>query len=437
MFLVFSIIYFHLRLFFNQSVSISVYLRFQSYFSGRVDTWEGMDMRKLENEDIVCISSVDWEPLWTRKQQVMSRLPRSNRILYVEPPISLLSPFKDPACWVKWKMWRQGLRKLNENIWLLSPPVTLPLGNIYPVINRINQWFIARSVRKAMRKLGFQQPILWTYLHNSAHLVGRLGEKLVVYDCVDEHSAYQGFNPQAVKAMERELLEQSDLVFVTAQGLYEDKQQWCREIYLSPNAADVEHFMQADNPATPLADEMKNLPGPVLGFVGAIKEWIDLELIRFVAAHRPEWTVVMVGPLGVEVDISALEALPNVHFLGGKPREELPCYLKGFDVCLNPFRQSELTRTVSPLKFYEYLASGRPIASVPMPEIMEFGDVVEFGEGAEGFLTAVERALADTAEKKAQRLARARENSWDSRVEYVMDKVAAKIASQPQIRQAD
>ena len=180
-------------------------------------------MRKLENEDIVCISSVDWEPLWTRKQQVMSRLPRSNRILYVEPPISLLSPFKDPACWVKWKMWRQGLRKLNENIWLLSPPVSLPLGNIYPVINRINQWFIARSVRKAMRKLGFQQPILWTYLHNSAHLVGRLGEKLVVYDCVDEHSAYQGFNP---KAWPWKKLLDSQTWFCNC-GDYVRKQEWC------------------------------------------------------------------------------------------------------------------------------------------------------------------------------------------------------------------
>jgi len=384
-------------------------------------------MRELHNQDIVCISSVDWEPLWTRKQQVMWRLPKTNRILYVEPPVSLLSPFKDPARWGKWKLWFQGIRRLNENIYLLSPPVTLPFGNIYPAVNRFNQWLVAGAVRRAMRRLGFTRPVLWTYLHNSAHLAGKLGEKLLVYDCVDEHSAYQGFNPEAVKAMERELLGQCDLVFVTARGLYEDKKDYCREIYLSPNAADVRHFMKADDEATPVAEDTRQLPHPVLGFVGAIKEWIDLDLIKFLAENKPECSVAMVGPVGLDVDVKPLAALPNVHFLGGKPKEVLPRYLKAFDVCLNPFRQTELTRTVSPLKFYEYLASGRPIASVPMPEIEGFADVVEFGAGREGFLQAVERALQDTPEKKQRRLARAMENSWESRVAFMMDKIARKL----------
>ncbi|MDH7498408.1 MAG: glycosyltransferase family 1 protein, partial [Syntrophomonadaceae bacterium] len=233
-------------------------------------------MDELHNQDIVCISSVDWEPLWTRKQQVMSRLPASNRILYVEPPISLLSPFKDPACWGKWKAWAQGLRPLNDHLWLLSPPVVLPFANRWPPINRVNQALVAASIRRAMRRLGFSRPLLWTYLHNSADLVGRLGECLVVYDCVDEHSAYQGFDPAAVKRMERRLLARADIVFVTARGLLEDKRPYCREIHLSPNAADVAHFGTADLESTPLAPELAGLPRPVLGFVGAVQEWIDL-----------------------------------------------------------------------------------------------------------------------------------------------------------------
>ena len=124
-------------------------------------------MKELHNQDIICISSVDWEPLWTRKQQVMSRLPASNRILYVEPPVSWLSPFKDPACWEKWPRWRKGIRRLNENIFLLSPPVMPPFSNIYPWINRINQAILARSVRNAARSLGMKDPILWTYLHSA------------------------------------------------------------------------------------------------------------------------------------------------------------------------------------------------------------------------------------------------------------------------------
>ena len=385
-------------------------------------------MKELSGQDIICISSVDWEPLWTRKQQVMSRLPKSNRILYVEPPITLLSPFKDPSLWPKWKKWRQGLTKISENIHILSPPVVLPFGNIYRGINRINQkLFISPAVKKAARALGMKEPILWTYLPNSADLLGSLGEKLVIYDCVDEHSAYKGFNPDTVKEMERDLLGQSDVVFVTAQGLYRDKAPYCREIYLLPNAANVEHFRQAEAADTPLAPELKNLPRPVLGFIGAIKEWIDLDLLKFLAKARPDFSLVLVGPVGVDVEVGELKSFNNVHFLGHREREALPSYLKGFDVCLNPFRLNRLTATVSPLKFYEYLASGRPIASVPMPEILEFSDVVEFGEGPEGFLKAVLRALEDTPDKKARRLARADENSWESRVQFMMDKIARKL----------
>ncbi|NLB18307.1 MAG: glycosyltransferase family 1 protein [Syntrophomonadaceae bacterium] len=381
-------------------------------------------MKELQNENIICVSSVDWEPLWTRKQQVMSRLPASNRILYVEPPISWLSPLKDPARLEKWRTWREGIRQVNDNIFLISPPVMPPFGNIFPGINRVMQSVLASSIIKAMEQLDMKDPILWTYLHTSAPLIGKLGEKLVVYDCVDEHSEYKGFNPQAVRAMEKELLTKADLVFVTARGLYQDKEPFSREIHLSPNAADVDHFMQADNPLMPIAPEVRDLPSPVLGFVGAIKEWVDLDLLQFVAESRPDCTLLMIGPVGTDVNVAPLQRLPNVVFLGHQDRKYLPRFLKGFDVCLNPFRISALTSTVSPLKFYEYLASGRPIASVPMPEIMEFSDVVQFGEGREGFLEAIEKALDDSPDKKYRRLVRAQENSWESRVSFMMDKIS-------------
>jgi glycosyltransferase involved in cell wall biosynthesis len=245
--------------------------------------------------DIVCISSVDWEPLWTRKQQIMSRLPQNHRILYVEPPISFLSPFKDPGVAFKKEMARTGIRPLNENIWLLSPPVVLPFASRWPGINRLNQRQIARSIRAAMQQLGFKRCVLWTYLHTSCHLLGQLDEVMRVYDCVDEHSAYEGFNPSLVKAMERQLLKSCDLVFCTARGLYESKKPYCERIFLSPNAADIEHFRLADDAKTPIASELENLPRPILGFVGAIKEWIDLDLILYAARSMETGSVVMVG----------------------------------------------------------------------------------------------------------------------------------------------
>jgi glycosyltransferase involved in cell wall biosynthesis len=373
--------------------------------------------------DIVCVSSVDWEPLWTRKQQIMSRLPEEHRILYVEPPISFLSPYKDPGVAFKKERAREGLRRLNDNIWLLSPPVVWPFGSRIAGFNAINQRKIARCLQEAMQQLGFANPVLWTYLHTSCDLLGKLGESFIIYDCVDDHSAYEGFNPGLVKAMERRLMEKCDIVFCTARGLYESKKGFCREIYLSPNAANIEHFGKADLTETPTAPELDNLPRPVLGFVGAIKEWIDLELMAAVADGFPEGSVVMVGPVGANVDVSELMKRANVHLLGHRNRELLPTYLKAFDVCLNPFRQNTLTSTVSPLKFYEYLASGKPIASVPMPEIMDFDGLVEFGADREGFTGAVRQALQDRPEKKRVRLQKARENSWESRAQFMMEKI--------------
>ncbi len=385
----------------------------------------------LAGEKIVCISSVDWEPIWTRKQQVMSRLPASNDIIYVEPPVTLLSPFKDPAAWAKWRKWRRGVVPWNKNICLYSPPVVAPFGNMFRWVNDLNQGWISLFLRQILRRLGWTDPIIWTYLPNSLPLIRRLPRKLVVYDCVDEHSEYAGLiNKQLVRDMERQLMAACDITFVTAPGLYRDKRDWAREIYYLPNAADVEHFQKAASPETPVPPEMAGLPRPVLGYVGVIREWVDLDLLAYLARARPEWSLVLIGPAGPGVDLGELQRLPNVHLLGYRERRNLPGYLKGFDVCLNVFKLNQLTERVSPLKFYEYLATGKPVVSVDMPGVRDFADVIEIASGREEFLAAVERALAEeTPQKAARRLERSRANSWDSRVRFMMEKITDKLSS--------
>lgn len=391
----------------------------------------------LTNENIICLSSVDWDPIWTRKQQVMSRLPHSNKILYVEPPITLLSPFKDPEMWKKWGMWRQGVRRLNDFIYLWSPPPILPFGNKYRWINKFNQWLMAQALKPVLQQLDMVDPILWTYMPNSGDIIEKIPHKLLVYDCVDEHSEYSGLiNKDNMLNMEKDLIEACDTVFVTAEGLYQSKKPFAKTIYFLPNAANVEHFMQAQNAETPIAPELGALPKPVIGFVGVIQDWIDLDLIELTARSHPEWSVVMVGPVGPGINVAPLEQLPNVHLLGRKAVQDLPKYLKGFDVCLNPFKMNELTDKVSPLKFYEYLASGKPIVTVDMPGIRDFADVVEVAKSREEWVPAIERALNnESPDKLEQRLKRARENSWESRVEFMMDKLAPQLTAKNQSNQ--
>ncbi|MFZ5648383.1 MAG: glycosyltransferase [Bacillota bacterium] len=382
-------------------------------------------MSGLAGRDIICIGPVDWEPIWNRSQQLMSRLPRSNRILYVEPPATLLSAFKDRSLWFKWWQWMKGARRKTENIYLYTPPVILPFGNMYPWVNRINQIWLLLFVGGVARRLGFKKPIVWTYLPNTLTMSRGLKPSAVIYDCVDEHSEFPGLiNREAVLEMERELLAGSDVVFATAMGLYEAKKPYCRNIYLLPNAADVGNFARADSEETAVPPDVAGLPHPLLGFVGVIHDWIDLDLIEYIARSRPDWSVAMIGPVGAGISVERLKGLPNVHFLGRKDKEELPGYLKAFDVCLNPFRKNELTDRVSPLKLYEYLASGRPVVSVDMPGVGEFSEYIEIAGDYGGFLTAVERALErESEDMKRRRMEIAAVNSWESRVDFIIDKI--------------
>lgn len=380
-------------------------------------------MKSLENQDIICIAGVDFDPLWARTQQLVWRLPESNRILYVEEPISVLSPLKDPTRWYKWRLWREGIRFKKANLALFSPPLLLPFANRCRFINKVNQWLLSRSLKRVCRQLSFNRPLLLTYLPNTVDMVGKLGEELLIYDCVDEHAAFLGFNAELVTRMEVELIEKADLVFVTALPLYEDKKKHTDNIYLLRNAADVKHFNQANDEALGIPKDVADITGPVLGFIGRIKEWIDLGLIKQVAEARPDWSIIMVGPVEIDADISSFANLDNVHFVGSKTKEELPAYLKKFDVCLNPFRAGKLSKAVNPLKLYEYLSSGRPVVSTPMPELETLKGLVEIGRGPAGFIKAIERSLEPNPHRKQERLDFARENSWDSRVEELCLKI--------------
>ncbi|MGQ9512174.1 glycosyltransferase [Thermodesulfitimonas sp.] len=382
-------------------------------------------MARLRNQEIVCISSVDWEPIWTRKQQIMSRLDPSNRILYVEPPGTLLSPLKDPSFWRKWRPWGWFAGQPRPNIFLFHPPVVLPCGNLYPPVARANQYWLAFWLRRAVRQLGMRRPILWTYLPGTATLARLVEHKLLVYDCVDEHGAYKGLvREEAVWEQEKELLQRTDVTFVTAPGLYERRQVYARRIYYLPNAADVAHFNKATAPATVVPAEIERLPRPRLCFVGVIQEWVDTALLAYMARERPGWSLILIGPVAPGIQLHGLDQMPNVFLLGRKPKEVLPNYLKGCDVCLNVFRPSALTANVSPLKFYEYLASGRPVVSTDMPAVREFADIVAVAKDGPGFVRAVEETLTlENEARQRERLLRVQEHSWEARVAFMEEKI--------------
>lgn len=368
-------------------------------------------------KQVVCLSTSPWYPIPTRKQQVMSRLSDAE-ILYFDPPVTFIAPLKDKNARPKLRAYKKPGEQVRPNITVYATPPVLPFFNKFRFINRMNQKRISRYVNRKCREHGFSEPLLWVYSPTAADSADRIARGALVYDCVDRHSAYGGLmNPALVDEMELDLARRADMVFATAGSLCQRLKQANSKATFIPNGANFERFSAAAAPQ-PLPADFPAGDGPVFVFVGALQGCIEYGFIEYAAKARPGWRFIFLGRQVAGVDLHTLQALPNCHFLGLRPNEQLPQYLAHCDVCLNLFDQSDLSRDVSPLKFFEYLATGKPIVSTPQPQqILQFADDIHIAATAEQFLTACEKALTDTgAERTARRIELGRQSSWDSRV---------------------
>ena len=369
---------------------------------------------------IVCLATSPWYPIPTRKQQVMRRIPDAE-ILYFDPSVSLLAPLRDKAAKPSLTAYKKPGERVKDNITVYRLPPVLPFFNKFRFINRLNQKRMARFVCRKMRENGFENPILWVYSPVTADLVDHVPHSALVYDCVDRHSAYGGFmDPQLVGAMELELAGKADAVFATADSLAERLRKAKPDARFIPNGANFERFVQASQPQ-PVPEDMQEIPHPIFGFVGALQTCIEYGFVETAARAHPEWSFVWIGNEKPGADLSALRQLANVYFLGVKPNEKLPEYLAQFDACLNLFAESELSKDVSPLKFYEYLATGKPIISTRQPDqVLQYTPIIHIAATAQDFISCCEQALRDTQpERVSARIEEGRKSSWDARVREI------------------
>lgn len=367
----------------------------------------------LKGEVILCLAAARWDGMWARAQQFMSIFARrGNQVVYVDPPVTLLSPFKNPALRGQ---ARDCLRRARENVYVYSPPAVFPFGNVYRLVNRVNQRIIAAGLKRALRGAGLEPTICWTYLPGTVDLP-LPGNVTLVYDCADEHAAFPGLiDKETVSRMERELFARARVSMASAGELYRRKKDAAPRLAVVPNGADVEHFKRALEPDLAVPVEVSSLPGPVVGYIGAVSAWLDQEMLAAAARAHPEWSVVLVGP--VDAGVAVLEALPNVHLLGHRDYSILPAYLKGFDAAVIPFKVDVLTRGVNPVKLYEYLAAGKPVVSSDLPEVRPFVPAVAVARDPAEFVVKLEEELAaDSPEKAAARLRLAGEHSWEARI---------------------
>ena len=366
---------------------------------------------------IVCLSTTAWHAHPTRKQQVMSRITDAE-ILYFDPPVTWIAPLRDRSVLPQLR-WNEEGEPVMDHVTRFSLPPILPFYNKKRAVNKLNRHRLAAFVKKVMRTHGFgEETVLWVYHPSYVDAAGLIPHASLVYDCVDRHSAYPGLiDPAVVDGMERELAAACDMVFATSVGLYETLSACNPHTAMIPNGANDELFSRARAPETAIDPRVASLPRPVFGFVGAIQQCTDTPLMEKLAAAHPDWSLVFVGDPLPGVDVTALAALPNVRMLGRVPQTELPALIKGFDVCLNLFKNDRLSRDVSPLKFYEYLATGKPILASPEPsQVLRYADAVYITEESnleEQCLAALHEPDGTLAERRA---AYGRDCSWDARV---------------------
>jgi UDP-galactopyranose mutase len=250
---------------------------------------------------------------------------------------------------------------------------------------------------------------------------------------MDELSAFKGA-PRSLKENETKLFERADLVFTGGHSLYEAKRHQHRNVYAFPSSIDAPHFAQARSAATEPEDQ-RDIPRPRLGFFGVIDERMDIELLDAVAQARPDWQLVIIGPV-VKIDPDDLPRRANIHYLGGKSYAELPAYLAGWDVALLPFARNDSTRFISPTKTPEYLAAGRAVVSTSIRDVVRpYGELglVHIADTPAEFVEAVEKAMGENAAARMRKVddflgQTSWDQTWGRMNELVEDAVAARRA---------
>lgn len=381
--------------------------------------------------DFILISTGDWDhPYWTNKQHVAATLAaQGHRVLYAES-MGLRRPFavgRDRRRMAKRVLkWLSGLRQVQQNLWVFTP-VSIPLQKYAPV-RWLNLLLLRLLLRVHSHRLQFKEPVIWTYNPLTAGLIGTIGDSVSVYHCVDELRAQPGMPARAIEQGEAELLRKVDLVFATSTTLRESRIIFNKNTHYFPNVVDFDHFHRACTDVYPRPVEFEALKGPIIAFIGAISAYkVDFLLLLELAESRPDYQIVLIGEVGEGdplTDTGRLQGQSNLHFLGPRPYQDLPQFLQHSDVCIIPSVLNEYTRCMFPMKFFEYLAAGRPVVAVDTGTITEYASVCRLTKTATEFILAIDECWTrpDPA-KREQGIRLARQNTYMERTQAMIELV--------------
>lgn len=385
------------------------------------------------------ISTADWDnPFWTNKQHMAKILSeQGHKVLYFES-LGLRSPASSSKndrkrIYKRLVKFFRGPQKINENLHVFSP-IVIPKHN-HAFISWLNKLLMKVYMLVLGRLFLGTGPIFyWTYNPLS---IDFLSNDPVIYHCVDDLSAAPGMPIERIKAKEEELVKKAKLTFVTSLSLLDKLQTIQKDtVHYFPNVAEMSHFSKAlEDLKRP--DDLINFDGPILGFVGAISSYkVDFNLIKLMAQRFQYADIVLIGQIGEgqpDTNIKILEDIPNIHLLGPKSYSDLPHYLKCFDVALLPCTLNDYTKSMFPMKFFEYLAAEKKVVTTKLESLKEFSDCCYVANSDEDFLNGVEKALKNdlTHFCNKERLKKVvRENTWENRTQKMLQLIKMKFSNE-------
>ena len=346
--------------------------------------------------DLICLSHLRWNFVYQRPQHLMSRFRKYQRVFVIEEPV-----YDAPS------RYNEINQEPDSQVWVVTPH--LPQGS---QTDHEGQRALLDLFFSSMR---VKQFILWYYSPMALPFTDHLNPELIVYDCMDELSAFK-FAPTTLKDLEKRLLEKADLVFTGGHHLYEAKKHQHNNIHPFPSSIDKEHFFKART-AQPDPPDQAGIPFPRIGFYGVVDERFNIKLVEEIAESQPDWHLIILGPV-VKIDPGELPKNPNIHYLGQKGYKDLPAYLGGWDVAMMPFALNESTKYISPTKTPEYLAGGKPVVSTSIHDVVvPYGEqnLVCIADTAEEFITCIRHLVS--YKNNEQWLQRVDDflsgNSWD------------------------
>ncbi len=405
---------------------------------------------------LLYLSVNEWGNLGRRKPRLayeFAHQPRVASVLYVEPPVrtSLLDLLRgrfepghlDSRRRDHWAALRGWLRPVAPKVWAyVGSTKTVPLTRFtalrrLTILRRLNRTLYVAQMRRALRRLPGRHLILWLTHPLQVFALGAFPERaLLCYDWTDDWAEFDWLpveDRQALIDWNDRIVREADLVFAVSESLARRARRLNPHVYRAPNATDLAVIGRASEPDGPIAPEIAALPRPVIGYIGQIADKMDYDLIAALADARPHWSFVFVGKVWAnrQAEVEALAVRPNVHFLGFRPYEALPDYLRGFDVCVIPHRVNALTRSMNPIKLFDYLATGKPIVSTSVAGVGAFADVVRVADGPDAFVAALDAALAEGGALRERRLAYARANAWPARAAQMWRAIEERIYGTP------